>query len=132
MSCSTLIYSRILTSSIVKTTDSAILMLSCYVGGDDCGNTFTVNISEDENVNGLRKAIKWEKRPRFDDIPADSLILWKVSVDYNDNLKEEVEALNLNVADRLRPLRILSNIFSSGLDRDQVHIIVDRPQFGEL
>ena len=132
VSCSNPIYSRILTSSIVKTTDSAMLKLFCYVLGEGCNNTFVVNIKEDETVADLKKAIKEKKSPKFNDILADSLTLWKASVPYSLNLKKEVEALNLVDDDSLQRLRILSDIFSSGLDRSHVHIIVDRPRSGEL
>ena len=132
VSYSTLIYSRILTSSIVKATNFAMLKLFCYVLGEGCNNTFAVNIKEDETIGDLREAIKEEKRPKFDDILADSLTLWKASVPYSLNLKKEVEALNLVDDDSLQSLWILSDIFSSGLDGDHVHIIVDRPRSGEL
>ena len=109
-----------------------MLKLFCYVLGEGCNNTFAVNIKEDETIGDLREAIKEEKRPKFDDILADSLTLWKASVPYSLNLKKEVEALNLVDDDSLHPPDILSEIFSSGLKSNSVHIIIDRPHSGEL
>jgi hypothetical protein len=40
---------------------------------------FPVKIAPGESVGALKKAIKEEKRPAFDDMPADRLDLWKVS-----------------------------------------------------
>ena len=132
MSCSNLIHSRILTSPIVKTKDSAMLKLVCYVRNDDYKQTFEVEIDKTKTVAALRKAIKEEMRPRFDDIPADSFLLWNVSVHCNLNLKKEVKELRLVDDDSLHPLKILSDIFSSGLDSRYVHIIIDCPHSGEL
>ena len=110
----------------------AMLRLLCYLRGDDRSNAFVVNIDEDEFVADLRKAIKERKSPKFNDIPANSLTLWKASVPYSLNLKKEVEALNLVDDDSLHPPDILSEIFSSGLKSNSVHIIIDRPHSGEL
>jgi hypothetical protein len=48
--------------------------------GDDisAGRVFPVRIAKSETVGGLKKAIKDEKEPEFDDYAADRLDLWKV------------------------------------------------------
>src|ERR1700720_5055208 len=56
-----------------------MLNLNCWVHGDEPQNVFPVKIARDETVGALKKAIKEEKKPLFDHIPADSLELWKVS-----------------------------------------------------
>ena len=109
-----------------------MLTLFCYVRGDDYSNAFVVDIDEDKTVAHLRKAIKEERRPQFDDVPADSLSLWKASVLINRDIKESVEALDLVDGDSLYPYEILSDIFSSGLEKRCVHIIINRPLSGEL
>ena len=109
-----------------------MLKLFCYVRGDNYSNTFIVNINEDETVADLRKAIKEKKRPQFDDVPADSLSLWKASVLIDRDLKESVEALNLVEGDSLCVYETLSDIFSSGLEKRCVHIIINRPLSGEF
>lgn len=114
------------------TTDSAMLKLSCYVLGDECNNTFKVNINKDATVADLKDAIKEKKRPKYDDIPADLFSVWNSPVRYSLNLKKEAEELRLVDDDSLQPLRILSDIFSSGLYTDYVHVIVNPPYPGEL
>ena len=57
-------------------------------------------------MGSLKKAIKEEKKPAFDRVPADTLILWKVSVSDVDSLQKltDVEFANkvsLSSMDRL-------------------------------
>jgi hypothetical protein len=56
-----------------------IITLNCWVLSDDLDRMFPVKIAPEESVGALKKAIKEEKRPAFDDMPADRLDLWKVS-----------------------------------------------------
>ncbi len=56
-----------------------LITLNCWVLSDHPDRVFPVKIAPEESVGALRKAIKEEKRPVFDDIPADRLDLWKVS-----------------------------------------------------
>ena len=103
------------------------LSLFCYVRGDDGGEPFKVDIDKEETVSHLRKVIKENKKPRFDDIPADTLSLWKVSLQFSENLKNEVESLNLVDGGRLMPVEKLSKIFSD-MEKKRVHVVVDRPR----
>ena len=63
----------------VPTFMSNILALNCWVLGDRPNHIFTVEIASAKTVSILRHAIKDEKKPQFDDIPADRLHLWQVS-----------------------------------------------------
>jgi hypothetical protein len=47
---------------------------------------FPVKIAKEESVGTLKKEIKKEKKPDFDHIPADKLILWKVSLRTMSNM----------------------------------------------
>jgi hypothetical protein len=58
---------------------SNILEFNCWVLGDEPLRVFSVKVPSSETVGTLRKAIKDEKKPAFNDVVADSLILWKVS-----------------------------------------------------
>ena len=106
--------------------------LLCYVHGDDYQQAFEVKIGEEETIAALKKAIKEEKSPDFDHIPADSIVVWNALILFNRDLKEKVEALNLVDDDSLQPPEILSDLFPSRLEKMTVHIIVDRPPPGEL
>ncbi|KAF8802373.1 hypothetical protein BYT27DRAFT_7173144 [Phlegmacium glaucopus] len=105
-----------------------MLSLLCYVSGDDSRRAFIVKIEEDETVAALKEYIKEKKRPKFDDIPADSLDLWNKPVPSTRNLKKDVEALNLVDDDSLYPHEILSDVFPSELEKRTVHIIINCPQ----
>ena len=75
---------------ILSTTSSAIIgylysfifsikLLSRSVLSDDPSLVFTVEIARTKNISAIRKAIKDERKPAFDHVPADTLNLWKVS-----------------------------------------------------
>ena len=109
-----------------------MLTLVCYVRGDHHTRVFDVKINKTESVADLKKAIKKGMRPKFNDIPVDSLRLWKASVQCSKNLEIEVEALNLLDDDLLSPYMILSDIFLSDLEKKSVHIIIKLSQLGKL
>jgi len=54
--------------------------LFCWVQGDRPDQAFKVKIADDEDVSDLKKMIKSENEPEFQDIVANSLKIWKVSV----------------------------------------------------
>ncbi|KAF9993310.1 hypothetical protein BGZ65_011192 [Modicella reniformis] len=62
------------------------LTLFCVVEGES--SVFPVDITGDRTVSHLKNAIKTEVTPKFDDIAADKLILWKVSVPITDDVDE--------------------------------------------
>jgi hypothetical protein len=49
------------------------------VQGDDHNETFQIGIAGTNTVGDLKKAIKKEKEPAFDQVAADTLKLWQVS-----------------------------------------------------
>ena len=59
-------------------------MLYCLVLGDSIRNAFLVEVSRDLSVSGLRKVIKNETEPRFNDISANALKTWKVNISMKD------------------------------------------------
>jgi hypothetical protein len=90
--------------------------------GEPYEHVFEVKIGNEESVAALKKAIKEEKRPNTDHIPADSLVLWNVSAPYNPTLTDNVDTLRLlddgrlpQVSDEqiqsLLPVRKLSEFF---------------------
>jgi hypothetical protein len=58
--------------ALVPPTMSGTLNLNCLVLGHDASHIFPIEIAESKTVDTLRKAIKDEKRPAFDHVPADT------------------------------------------------------------
>ena len=58
--------------------------------GDDPNRVFAVEISNAKTVSALRETIKDKKKPAFDHVPADALVLWNVSIPVERNLEENV------------------------------------------
>jgi len=56
---------------------------------------FSVEISASKNVAALKKVIKKEKSPVFDHTPADSLVVWTVSIPADESLEEKLSKLEL-------------------------------------
>ena len=124
------------------------LELNCYVLGDEAQNVFPVKISKRENVGTLKDKIK-DKNPDFGNIPARSLVLWKVresdgsrschltcspegiSHTVNRSLKAKVNELDLIEEESLLPVEELSELFSDIPARHALHIIVRAPATGE-
>ena len=108
-----------------------MLQLLCYMRGNDYQRVFSVKIKEDEIVGTLKDIIKEKASQHF--LNTGSLLIWKVSLPYDQNLKEKVEALRLTPDTTLQPIDTLSDLFSSGLlNKRTVHIVVDRPSSSEL
>ncbi|OAQ22442.1 hypothetical protein K457DRAFT_84856 [Linnemannia elongata AG-77] len=61
------------------------LTLFCLVNGESTSNTFSVEIDSTKTVDGLKKLIKSEKAPRFDDVAAAELPLWRICVPDDDD-----------------------------------------------
>ena len=98
--------------------------------GEPRSRIFTVKIEGTKTVSVLRDAIKEKKRPAFDCIPADNLVLWKVKLDLEtglDVLKTiEVESFDQD-GDQLQPWRQLLRVFGDVPERGHLHIIVRDP-----
>ncbi|KAF9344422.1 hypothetical protein BGX26_004390, partial [Mortierella sp. AD094] len=80
------------------------------------------------SVSALKKLIKAEKTPKFDDIAADELTLWRVSIPVTED-DEDVPVLLEPLIDKkkLLPTKRLSIFFPEGASEDTVHMIVQRP-----
>ena len=102
------------------------LTINCWVLEDDYEHVFRVEISRNKDVVDLKEAIKAENGSLLKDIDADTLILYKVSIQHTPQLAEHASALEL--ADlRLKPFDDLSEVFANGLPRKHVHPVVEIP-----
>jgi hypothetical protein len=109
-----------------------ILQLNCFVPGDGRNQVFPVEIANNKPISALKKVIKEEKKVAFEHVDADLLQLWKVSMEADDRLKENVEKLALREEKVLSSVARLSTVFSDKLDDERVHVIVSlAPLIGE-
>jgi len=106
-------------------TAPSLLLLNCWVLDEDSTRIFPVEIDHNKNVGALREAIKEKKKPAFDDVTADSLDLWKVSIpiDEDTNLTAQVKGLRLHEKKSLLPVQPLSGIFRNVVAQ-HLHVIV--------
>lgn len=104
--------------------------LFCLIFGDERKHSFRVKIEATETVVALKEAIGKEKR--FDNIKANKLELFKVSIPFdNPCFNEKLNNLNLHDAVRLSARMKLSSQFSdqSAMDvaKDCLHVVVRVP-----
>ncbi|KAG0327580.1 hypothetical protein BG000_000894, partial [Podila horticola] len=95
-------------------------------------NAFPVEIESTKTIGDLRDLIKTKKTPEFDDIAADKLILWRVTIPITDDDNEIPILLNNVTSDKkkLGPATRLSKVFPEELPEETIHIIVQRPPPG--
>ncbi|KAG0195610.1 hypothetical protein BGX28_001002 [Mortierella sp. GBA30] len=103
------------------------LLLNCLADGEK--TTFPVEIESTKTIGQLKKKIKEEKTPEFDDIAADRLTLWRVSIPIINGDKSSILLRNIVVDDKeeLGPATRLSKVFTNKPPEETIHIIVQRP-----
>jgi len=113
-------------------TMSGTLDLNCLVLGHDTSRIFPIEIAERKTVGALKDAIKDKKRPALDHVPADTLLLWKVSIPVSRNLADNLSKFDFVDEGSLLPTEELSEVFSDSPGRKCLHIVVRAPPAGEL
>ncbi|KAG0222430.1 hypothetical protein BGW42_006607 [Actinomortierella wolfii] len=106
------------------------LTLFCLVDGEATSNAFPVDIESNKTFAHLKELIKAKKAPRFDNIAADELTLWSVSIpasDDDDNARILLDDVSKKDKKKLSPLTSLSKVFTTELPEETIHIIVRRP-----
>ena len=107
-----------------------ILEINCFVHDDDPNHVFPVKIARTESVGTLKDAIKDKNPESFHNVDARSLNLWNVSIAHDDGFQENVGKV-VREQTKLSPVDQLSDVFSGGLVRKHIHIIVKSPRVGE-
>ncbi|KAF9581687.1 hypothetical protein BGW38_001202, partial [Lunasporangiospora selenospora] len=105
-----------------------IFTLLCLVDGEATSRAFSVEISPSKTVDYLKKLIKAEKAPEFDDFAADKLTLWRASVTIIDDDELPFLLGSLDEKKKLSPATRLSKLFAEESPEDTINIIVQRPQ----
>jgi Crinkler effector protein N-terminal domain len=102
------------------------ITLFCLVKGNTTANAFEVNIEKDKSVSHLKKVIKAEKAPEFDNFPADRLKLWKVPI--SDDHDDQLRNLSLENSDELLAIRKISKYFPDSPPEEHIHVLVSPPE----
>ena len=76
-------------------------MLYCIVLGDAIRNAFLVKVSRESSISDLRETIKKKTDPRFNDISANALKLWKVDISTNKNQNTKIHAEDEDILKQL-------------------------------
>jgi hypothetical protein len=108
--------------------------LNCWVVGDTSQNVIPVKILKSEKVGILKEVIKTKKQPTFQNITADSLVLWKISIpttDFDAKIRSIRHPDEVDGAEQLLPTYPLSAYFIHAPADDQIHIIVQHSPVSE-
>src|SRR4051794_35849462 len=107
------------------------ITLFCLACGNSAENVFPVRISKMLFVGDLKKLIKKEKAPRFDDFAADELTLYKVNIPGNDAAIQQLPKVLHEDKDKgiekLQPTWDISDYFPVAPTKKHIHVIVERP-----
>ncbi|KAG0327520.1 hypothetical protein BGZ99_007478, partial [Dissophora globulifera] len=102
------------------------LSLFCLVDGES--TPFPVKIESSESVGELKKAVKAEKAPEFDDVAADKLTLWHVSIPVLAKAeRKEISLIDVQSKEELDETDDVSDVFAVQPPKKTIHIIVQRP-----
>ncbi|KAF8924810.1 hypothetical protein BGZ47_003681, partial [Haplosporangium gracile] len=110
--------------------DNNPLTLNCLVDGLPTSRAFSIKIAFGDTVGDLKKLIKTEQTPAFDDITVDQLNLWCVSIpddDDDDDVPILLEAVSTKDKKKLKATRELSEVFTEKPPKSTIHVIVQRP-----
>jgi Crinkler effector protein N-terminal domain len=113
------------------------LRINCITHGDDDSHVFTTEIDPTHNVSALKKAIKEDEKRAFQDVDADTLRIFKVSLPMDDVLDATLQSLQLRhdppngVHHLSTPTKPLKGIFADARD-EYIHVVVQRPTAGKL
>ena len=94
---------------------------------DDASHIFLIKIKKSGTVGALRGSIKGEKRPTFDHVPSNTLILWKIDIPVDQGIAERIKQEDYVDEHRLLPLNKLSKVFLAQPNDEHLYIIVKRP-----
>jgi hypothetical protein len=87
---------------------------------------FPVDINKNQLVGHLKKVIKAEKAPEFDNFPANKLRLWKVPISSNHD--DQLWNLTLEDSDKLLAINDIGDYWTEKLPKKHIHVIVSPPE----
>ncbi|KAF9295177.1 hypothetical protein BGZ74_010945, partial [Mortierella antarctica] len=109
-------------------TDNHHMNLFCLVDGEDTSNAFSIRIPSNDAVDDLKSLIKAGQSPIFDDITAESLTLWRVSIPVVPANKHKPIVLSeIDSSTELGPTDDISDAFGDQLPKNTIHIVIRQP-----
>jgi hypothetical protein len=101
------------------------LTLFCIV---DCESTpFPVEIESTKTIGDLKKSIKIEKTNDFNDIDADKLTLWRVSIPVLPKKdRKQISLADVSSKEELDETDDISDAFDESPPKKTIHVIVQR------
>ncbi|KAF9369335.1 hypothetical protein CPC16_004587 [Podila verticillata] len=103
-----------------------LLSLFCLVDGDT--TPFSVEVDRTKTVDHLKDHIKAKKAPEFNDIAADKLTLWRVTIPVvPPNRRKPIVLTEVKSAAELDPTDDLCDVFEEKPPKKTIHVIVQRP-----
>ena len=125
-----------LTSAVAGSTNlrptmahSEIYTVFCIAADEDV--PFSVEIDKNKTVDQLKKLIKEERGDLFANIASNFLDLYQVDIPDDDHLDEMVNKKPQGGLKPLRPSEEMANVFSEGLKKGTVHILVQARSGGK-
>ncbi|KAF9194516.1 hypothetical protein BGZ49_003152 [Haplosporangium sp. Z 27] len=109
---------------------STRLTIFCLISGERISRAFSVEVPSDWTIDKLKDSIKAKQSPTFDDITANSLELWRVTLRVDENTGDEgvIKLDALHDKTKLNnPRTHLSKLFSESPD-DNTYIVVECPK----
>ncbi|KAG0277039.1 hypothetical protein BGZ95_006634 [Linnemannia exigua] len=107
--------------------DNNLLTLFCLVDGEATTNAFPVEAESTKTIGNLKELIKTKKTNDFQDVDADKLTLWRVSIPDDDDNELPVLLDTMPEKKKLKATAKLSKVFDTELPDDTIHVIVQRP-----
>ncbi|KAF9580019.1 hypothetical protein BGW38_003496, partial [Lunasporangiospora selenospora] len=100
--------------------------LFCLVDGES--TAFPVSASTATTFGELKDLIKAKKAPEFDDVAADKLTLWRVSVPVPPKKnRKEIWLADVTSKDELDKTDDIADVFPEAPPKKTIHVIVQRP-----
>ncbi len=101
----------------------------CLVDGES--TSFPVGIESTKTIGDLKDEIKAKQSPDFDDIVANKLTLWRVSIPLLPKKDRKcISLIDVATKDELDEIDDLFEVFDEPLPKKTIHIIVQRPPQG--
>ncbi|ORZ18248.1 hypothetical protein BCR41DRAFT_385931, partial [Lobosporangium transversale] len=105
------------------------LTLFCVKEGESLYNAFSIELPSNLTVNALRDELKKKKAPEFDNVAANTLALWQVSIPiFQDADDTPIVLDNVPSKKRLLPTSTLSEAFGKEASGETIRVLVQPPK----